>query len=276
MMPALLLALGLTMGALGADLERDLGFGTVSVGKGTGKIEGTPGFCQEDEEAGFADGGSNYCAPTAISNGLIYLAQARGLAALAPGSAHADQINLIKELAADMGTDPKNGTDPDRITTGLRRYVEGKGLRVGRLEVATWRKLGLENRACSVGKAPELEWMRAAAADPDCVEVFNVGWYRTEPNGYSRHGGHWVTVVGAGPGPRDFSIHNPLLRPQTQKTKMGVALTLLDRAFAISDASGKVSGNMGGYYRVDGPGLPLGSKTAAAVLDSVIVFSVQK
>ena len=239
------------------------------------KSPATPGFWQQDKEAGFADGGSNYCAPTAISNGLIYLAQTRGLPELAAGAAHQDQISLIKELAADMDTDPKNGTNPDKIVTGLRRYVQGKGLRLKRLEVATWRKLSAANRSCSVGAKPKLEWMRQAASDPDCVEVFNVGWYRQEEGGYSRHSGHWVTVVGAGPGDSDFAVHNPLLRPETQKVKKAVALTMLDD-FKIVNPEGGEAGDMNGYFRVDGPGLPLGSKTAAAVLDSVIVFSLQK
>jgi len=240
------------------------------------KADGTPGFWQEDKEAAFADGGSNYCAPTAISNGLIYLAQTHGMPELTPGATHGDQIALIKELAADMDTDPKNGTNPDKIVTGLRRYVLGKGLRLKRLEVATWRKLSAANKACSVGAKPKLEWMRQAAADPDCVEVFNVGWYRQEEGGYSRHSGHWITVVGAGPGASDFSVHNPLLHPETQKVKTAVALTMLESDFKIVNPEGGDGGNMSGYFRVDGPGLPFGGKTAAAVLDSVIVFSLQK
>lgn len=263
------------MGLVTSGFGLDLGLGP-SDGKTEAKLGQTPCFWQQDEEAGFADGGSNYCAPTAISNGLIYLAQARGLSALAPGTQHQDQIRLIKELATDMDTDPKIGTNPDKILTGLRRYVERKGLHLNRLEVATWRKLSAANSACSMGTQPKLEWMRAAALDPDCVEVFNVGWYRAEGTDYSRHSGHWVTVVGAGPAPRDFAIHNPLLRPQTQKVRMAVTLTMLDKDFAILNSAGGDAGNMNGYYKVDGPGLPLGSKAAAAALDSVIVFSVGK
>lgn len=240
------------------------------------KAEETPCFWQQDETAGFVDGGSNYCAPTAISNGLIYLTQARGLKGLVPGPEHDQQIALIEKLAREMDTDPKNGTSPDKIITGLRHYVQANGFRMKRLEVATWRGLSEVNRACTVGKKPVLEWIRAAATDPDCVEVFNVGWYRKEERGFIRHSGHWVTVVNAGPGSRDFSIHNPLLRPNTQKQKKAVSLTILDKGFNIINAEGKGTGNMGGYFQVAGPGLPLSGKTTAAVLDSVIVFSVQK
>jgi len=260
---ALLLPMAVVVSALGFELTIE-------------KAEGTPAFWQQDKVAGFLDGGSNYCAPTAISNGLMYLAQTRGMPELAPGATHEDQIALIKELAADMSTDPKNGTNPDKILTGLRQYVQGRGLRLKRLEVATWRKLSAANRSCSVGVRPNLEWMRQAAMDPDCVEVFNVGWYRQEESGYSRHSGHWVTVVGAGPGTNDFCVHNPLLHPDTQKVKKAVALTMLENGFKIINPLGGDAGDMNGYFRVDGPGLPLGSKTAAAVLDSVIVFSLQK
>lgn len=240
------------------------------------KAARTPAFCQKDEEAGFADGGSNYCAPTSISNGLIYLAQARGLTKLVSGRSHEDQIELIKELAEAMNTDPKEGTNPDKILTGLKEYVEGRGLQFKRLEVATWRKLSSANKACLVGAKPSLDWMRKAALDPDCVEIFNVGWYREENAGYSRKGGHWITVVGAGSGATDFAVHNPLLASETQKVKSGVTLTKLDHEFKFVNADGDEAGDMNGYFRVDGPGLPFGGKTAAAVLDSVIVFSVQK
>lgn len=269
---ALFAALVLLAGGLG------LGWSQEMVG---GKVAQTPCFWQQDQDAGFLDGGSNYCAPTAISNGLIYLAQARGLTdlvpgGLAPGAMHQNQIDLIKELAGDMDTDPKSGTNPDKILTGLRRYVLGKGLRLNRLEVATWRRLSGGNRACWVGTQPKPDWMREAATNPDCVEVLNVGWYRAEESGYSRHSGHWVTVVDAGPGTLDFAIHNPAMHPQTQKAKMAVALTLLDKDFMVLNSTAGDTGNMSGYYKVDGPGLPLGARTAAAVLDSVIVFSVQK
>ena len=220
------------------------GFGFESSDK---KAEETPCFWQQDETAGFVDGGSNYCAPTAISNGLIYLARARGLKGLVPGTGHDHQIALIKKLAREMDTDPKNGTSPDKIITGLRHYVQANGFRMKRLEVATWRGLSEVNRACSVGRKPVLEWLRAAAADPDCVEVFNVGWYRKEENGFNRHSGHWVTVVNAGPGLRDFSIHNPLLRPNTQKQKNAISLTMLDKGFNVINAEGKDTGNMTGY-----------------------------
>jgi len=239
------------------------------------KAKATPSFCQEDKEAGFADGGSNFCAPTAISNGIIYLAQHRGLTALAPSAEHSDQIALIKELAVEMATDPKEGTNPDKIVTGLRHYVESKGLHIKRMEVASWRKLGAANKSCLVGTKPDLDWMRQAANDPDCIEVFNVGWYRQAQVGYLRNSGDWVTVVGARTG-MDFAIHNPLLESEAQRQNRAVTLTPLTADFKTVNAAGQSTGNMNGYYRVDGRGLPFGGKTAAAVLDSVIIFSVQK
>ena len=67
----------------------------------------TPIFWQRDPDADFEDEGRMHCAPTAVSDGLIYLARANGWKDLVPGTRKKeDQIDLIKELAEEFGTDP--------------------------------------------------------------------------------------------------------------------------------------------------------------------------
>src|SRR3977135_1862117 len=96
----------------------------------------TPTFWQRDPDADFEDEGRMHCAPTSVSDGLIYLAKAYGMKDLVPGTAHKDQIKLIQELAEEFGTDPSiGGTNPDKILTGLQSYVEAKGYKFGRLEL---------------------------------------------------------------------------------------------------------------------------------------------
>src|SRR5438105_2216253 len=75
----------------------------------------TPTFWQRDPDANFEDEGRMHCAPTSVSDGLIYLSKAFGYKNLVPGSTHKDQIKLIKELADEFSTDPSiGGTNPDK------------------------------------------------------------------------------------------------------------------------------------------------------------------
>ncbi len=185
------------------------------------KAEATPTFWQRDPAAAFADEGRMHCAPTAAADGLIYLANAFELEDLVPGAGHEEQIELIKELADDFETDPAiGGTNPDKILTGLRAYVESKGYQLSRLELKSWRGVSAANRKCLLGLRPDLPWMQSAAEDEETVVLFNFGWYEeNDAGGYTRNGGHWVAVVGRGEEPTEFLVHNPLLRPECRRRK---------------------------------------------------------
>ena len=242
---------------------------------GAEKAEETPRFWQRDPEAGFENEGRNHCAPASIGVGLVYLATARGFDELVDSTNHDGQIALITGLAEEMATDPVEGTNPDKILTGLRSYAKKRGYTFERLELATWRGVTARNRKHLIGTKPKLNWMSAAAEDPDVVVVFNFGWYKEADNGaYTRHGGHWVSVVGAGPRARQFEVHNPLLKPERQTTNTRIALTPVDDGFVMTNAAGDET-EMTGYYQAEGPGLPFNKETvSAAVLDSVIVFKL--
>src|SRR6266850_6649375 len=66
----------------------------------------TPTFWQRDPDADFEDEGRMHCAPTSVSDGLIYLSRAFGYKNLVPGTTRKDQIKLIQELADEFSTDP--------------------------------------------------------------------------------------------------------------------------------------------------------------------------
>jgi hypothetical protein len=232
----------------------------------------TPTFWQRDPDADFEDEGRMHCAPTAVSDGLIYLTKAYGMKRLVPGTGHKDQISLIQQLAEEFGTDPSiGGTNPDKILTGLRSYVESKGYELNRLELKSWRGVSSANKQFKIGTRPDLSWIRSAVGSKDAVVIFNFGWYHETDDGYERKGGHWVNVVGASG--NEFIVHNPILPPEKQSEKKSVELTALGEDFIVSKDSGEA--NMKGYYEGEGPGLPHGD-TVTAILDAVIVFSIKK
>lgn len=239
------------------------------------KADLTPTFCQRDPEADFEDEGRMHCAPTAFSDGLIYLEKACGMKGLVPGTDHKSQIDLINTLAEEFQTDPSiGGTNPDRVMTGLQSYVQDQGYGFSRLEVMTWRSLSAANKKFKTGTKPDLAWMRSAARSKDTVMVFNFGWYQGEEDGYIRKGGHWVIVVGASSDSSEFFVHNPILPADQQARKTSVTLSRLDEDFTVLKDDDEA--NMIGYYQGEGPGLPHGAKVEAAILDAVIVFSLKK
>ncbi len=241
------------------------------------KAEDTPRFWQRDPEAEFENEGRNHCAPASIGVGLVYLATARGFDDLVESTDHDGQVALITELAEEMATDPAEGTNPDKILTGLRSYAKKRGVTFERLELATWRGVSARNRSHLIGTKPKLSWMTAAADDPDAVVIFNFGWYKEDDDGgYTRHSGHWVSVVGSGPRARQFEVHNPALKPERQKTDTRITLAPVEDDFVMTNAAGDETA-MTGYYQAEGPGLPFNKNAvSAAVLDSVIVFKLDE
>jgi hypothetical protein len=192
---------------------------------------------------------------------------------LVAGFDHEAQIALIKELADEFGTDPSNGgTNPDKILTGLQRYANTRGFELSRLELKTWRWVSAANKEYKTATKPDAGWMREAARNTDTVMLFNFGWYREGDDRYTRKGGHWVAVVGAG-AENEFYVHNPLLPPATQTQQTRLSLSLLNDDLTAAVDKGEV--NLKGYYEGNGPGLPHGKKFKA-ILDAVLVFSVAK
>ena len=232
----------------------------------------TPTFWQRDPDADFEDEGKMHCAPTSVSDGLIYLSKVNGWKDLVPGTEQKkDQIKLIQELAEEFSTDPSiGGTNPDKVLTGLQSYVTAKGYELSKLEIMTWRTVSADNKQFKKGTKPDLAWMRSAANAKDTVVIFNFGWYRKGEDGYERKGGHWVNVVG-GSG-NGFTVHNPILQPEKQSENKSLELSVLDD-FVVSKDSGET--NMKGYYEGNGSGLPHGD-SVTAILDAVIVFSIKK
>jgi hypothetical protein len=240
---------------------------------GGAKATQTPAFCQTDPTAGFKGSGENYCAPTALSDGIMFLAASRHYNKLVAGRGHDAHAKLIKALAKQMGTDPANGTGPGGIIRGYAGYVVGQKYQVGRLEYQGWRDTGAAQAKYGRGKQPQLAWLTAAANDQDAVLLLNVGWYKPVKGGFKRSGGHWIEAVGTGAGKSTFLLRNPSKQPGDQASNNTITLAPLDAKFKTVASPGAPT-NLAGYYKASGPGLPSGSSTA--VLDCALVFGVKK
>ncbi|MGY2895929.1 hypothetical protein [Deinococcus sp. UYEF24] len=173
------------------------------------KAAATPDFLQTDKTAGFAGAGTQFCAPTAISNSLTWLGK-HGYPALLPkgSNLHEVQAKLIRQLGSAnfMDTDPAHGTGPWEVLWGVGKYVEKAGYAVSELSYEGWRKVPAAQR---VSMAPDLDDIRDGIDEDAGAVWLNIGWYRYDENHdtYQRIGGHWVTVVGyVGD---DLLIHDP-------------------------------------------------------------------
>lgn len=170
------------------------------------KAASTPDFLQTDREAGFAKSGSQFCAPTAVSNSLMWLA-ANGYDDLRPsGNGKRAQIAMIRSLAKSMGTSPSNGTDAAQLLSGVEEYVTEAGYAIAELSYEGWRAVPSDYEA---GEFPDLDDIRTGIADEQSAVWLNVGWYTWDDDeeAYVRNGGHWVTVVGYDGD--DLLIHDP-------------------------------------------------------------------
>ena len=235
------------------------------------KVAGTPDFLQTDSEAGFAKAGSQFCAPTAVSNSLMWLA-ANGYDELRPeGSAKAAQIALIKKLAGRnyMNTSPSIGTDVTQVLNGIASYLDESGYTVSTLAYDGWRPAPEEYASTEF---PDVESIREFAADGTSAVWLNVGWYRyDEKSGdYTRRGGHWVTVVGfAGD---DLLIHDPAPSAGAKKWTQRISLTELEEGRLVGSQHG-LPRDAAGYYEVGGE-MRVGSGITC-ILDGAVMLTLE-
>jgi hypothetical protein len=240
----------------------------------TDKVKSTPAFCQRDPEANFKNEGRDFCAPTSLSDSLIYLNDARGNKKLVKNTDHRGQVKLIKKLAKDMGTDPRAGTGPDQILTGLQTYISDRGYSLGKLEIKTWRPLIAKNNKFLTGPQIDLGWLRTNANDPDMGVILNVGWYRKGPKGVTRDGGHWVAVVGAATSGSEFYLRNPLMQPAEQQAHPAAQIQPVPAATDVYRAANGSKIGPAGLFQVTGPGLVHGNNLLA-IVDGVIIYKVK-
>jgi hypothetical protein len=183
------------------------------------KVDQTPDYYQQNGAfGGFPAGGTQYCGPTSVSNGLVWLARS-GFDRLLPDgeSPREQQYRLIAGLGQKgyMGVG-KYGIGPVGVTKGLQRYLEEQGYTSAKVYYHGWRPV--ERSFMGESKVPDLEWLKESLVGNSMVWL-NIGWYKyhRKTDTWERTGGHWVTMVGYGhdgrrADPNTLIIHDPATR----------------------------------------------------------------
>lgn len=235
------------------------------------KASQVPDFLQTDREAGFAKSGSQFCAPTAVSNSLMWLAD-NGYEELRPaGEAKGSQIAMIKILSGKnfMKTSPSIGTDAAQLMRGVESFVDESGYTISELSYQGWRQVPADRLDAEL---PDLEAIKTYVADDQSAVWLNVGWYSfdEESEEYERRGGHWVTAVGFLDD--DLLIHDPSPAAGSGFRTQRITLEEL--------SGGRLTGNQRnlprsatGYYEISGE-MAKGSETTC-ILDGVVFMTLE-
>jgi hypothetical protein len=230
-----------------------------------------PDFLQTDREAGFAKNGSQFCAPTAVSNSLMWLAD-HGYEDLRPsGGAKKAQIAMIRKLSGSefMKTSPSIGTDVSDVLRGVEAYVAEAGYTIGELAYEGWRPASEEH---ALGEIPSLDDIKASAAGDQSAVWLNVGWYHydDEADEYERKGGHWVTVVGYDGD--DLLIHDPSPAAGSSFRTQSISLEEIARG-TLTGNQRNLPRSAEGYYEVGGE-MAVGEGWTC-ILDGVVFLTLE-
>jgi hypothetical protein len=235
------------------------------------KASAVPDFLQTDREAGFAKSGSQFCAPTAVSNSLMWLAE-NGYEDLRPsGSAKKAQIAMIRKLSGPefMKTSPSIGTDVAEVLAGVEAYVDEAGYTISELAYAGWRPAPEEKVA---SEYPDLSDIKTAIAGDQSAVWLNVGWYAydEESGEYVRKGGHWVTVVGYDHD--DLLIHDPSPSAGASFRTQRITLDELTEGMLTGNQR-NLPRSAEGYYEVSGEMAVSSERTC--ILDGVVMLTLE-
>lgn len=237
---------------------------------GSSKAADTPDFSQTDSEAGFETSGEQFCAPTSVSNSLMWFA-AHGYQELLPAAEnkHDAQAEIIRQLGGGefMNTSPAIGTDVRQIISGARKYVQQAGYQVSEIRYEGWRPAG----DAVTAEIPDLDDIKATIDDDKGAVWLNVGWYRfdEEASEYERRGGHWVTVVGYDGD--DLLIHDPSPATGDEFWTQRVSLTALTGG-QLTGQQANLPRDAAGYYEVTGE-MKKGSSTC--ILDGAVLMTLE-
>jgi hypothetical protein len=254
------------------------------------KVSTTPDLTQTDPRGQFAENGTNYCAPVAVSNSFVWLSE-HGYAKLLPNNDNiplkdsqtgiaARQIALAKILSSAeyMNTKADEGTYVDNVLLGIKKYVLKQGYAIKQLSYQGFRSNLAE---FDIGmRRPRLNLLKQGLIGKSGVWL-NIGWYQfnASSNTYVRVGGHWVTLVGYGidkdnkPANNMLIVHNPSPR---------AGATFHNDFIALQPIQGVLVSRRGllgfprpawGFYKIVGDLSPVpGSDTA--ILESAITLEL--
>ena len=226
----------------------------------TSYLDEIPDFTQTNVKVGNTGSGQQYCAPVAVSNSLVWLANNKN-----------EQIQFITKLASKkyMNTSLKNGTG----TTGVLRGVEKiskelfDGYKV--LEYEGWRK---HPKSYSNGiKVPIIKRIESIISKRSAAWI-NVGWYKynRKKNEYRRIGGHWVTLVGSKGGRLIF--HDPAPRAGREFSNEVVEYVKISDGMLVGKKFGLPTPAKGYLSLVTG--MHIKSNADIAIIDGVVYFEI--
>jgi len=224
----------------------------------TAYINEIPDFTQSRITGWQYGHGSEYCAPVAVSNSLMWMT-----------NFSIEQADLAKLLASGryMNTSIRRGT----TTSGLLRGVEAiAGDLFGgytSLEYQGWKKHPVQ---FSTGtKVPDIHWITDGISKDSAVWL-NVGWYQYDwlNDIYHRVGGHWVTLVGY-----DTSIliiHDPAPRAGQSFANEYVYTSRIGSGILTGRLSGLPRPARG--YLLLGEGMHVKKAADVAIVDGAVRF----
>jgi hypothetical protein len=240
-------------------------------------VKAMPDFCQLEQRFGrLPGGGSQYCAPVAVSNALVWFHE-HGFPNLAPVRQCTPRIQfeVIKNLGSKryMQTDMETGTSPLETMQGLERYVQDRGYDIT-IEWKGWREGG---KFASADPIPNPDWLVKNSRGSSNV-VVSVGWYtyHRKKKMYERLGGHYVTLVGVETKDKKHPvmyIHNPSFGTEPgKKPKPEVCrlVPITEGNFAPWCEYHHQSAK--GYFRIEG--IRMRDDADFAILDGAIGFSI--
>ena len=246
----------------------------------------TPDLTQTDPRARFAENGSNYCAPVAVSNSFVWLAE-HGYSKLLPGGpvlSNADktarQIILAKTLSSPefMNTIADEGTYVDNVLLGIKKYILKQGYSIKQLSYLGFRSNLAEFNTGVRNPRPIL--LRQGIIGKSAVWL-NIGWYQfnSNSNTYLRMGGHWITMVGycldnsQNPPKNMLIINNPSPRAGTVSHNDFISLKPISGVLVSRKGLLGFPRPAWGFYKIIGDLQPIpGSNTA--ILESAIILEL--
>jgi hypothetical protein len=224
----------------------------------TAYINEIPDFTQSRITGWQYGHGSEYCAPVAVSNSLMWMTDLSS-----------EQADLAKLLASGryMNTDIWKGTTTTKLLRGVDAIARDLLGGYVSLEYQGWKKHPVQ---FSTGtKVPDIHWITDGISKDSAVWL-NVGWYQYDRVNdiYHRVGGHWVTLVGY-----DDSIliiHDPAPRAGQSFAN--------EHVYTARIGSGILTGRLSGLprpargYLLLGKGMHLKSIADVAIVDGAVRF----
>ncbi|MEL6440597.1 MAG: C39 family peptidase [Cyanobacteria bacterium J06621_8] len=226
----------------------------------TNFVNQIPDFTQTDIKGIQNGNGQQFCAPVAVSNSIMWLANLKY-----------GQAELIQKLASPnyMNTSLQNGTGTTGLLIGTDKIARELFGSYKRLEYQGWRKHS--QRFSSKIKTPQLEWIKDGISRNSAVWL-NIGWYEYDSfqDEYIRTGGHWVTVVGYSQD--TLILHDPSPRAGKAFSNEYVQVDKLTSGILTGQKAG-LPILAKGFYSL-GNGMHLKSNADYAIIDGAVLFEL--